>query len=437
MAASVSQAETYVQLLVRDLWGAQQTNLPAMNTTAATALAGYNGDEKADVYGFFNSRRKAMNDLLTGEGKRNLDRAILDWLHAAGPGYSGDTVDDAAWLYLREYLDDKGAFAGGSKDTKYTARGWTRGSVTHNGTPDMNIYRITTDRYAQAIASGWPQVIRYKNISAAADTSKIVRFWGGDRGRDLFDVQGSGRGPFDLTLFDDLNSNGLIKNVARTFSQADGTSLGASDVTNWTLSGTAAVNKTNLWGTGFGRGTGSPHGIKFTSIGAYMQQTLIQKPEPGTPYLFMVWVYPAAGFNAASGTCVVTWGSQSQTFTGLTDSQWNLLVVDRNSETFTEQWDTSASGANIVKVLCGVAADGLTIGPMQLVKCVRSPIDFMWYAGSNGITKATPLNVAINANGSITDTISAAGKHQHMIGLLYDTPEAYLPETTGGTTNAD
>lgn len=437
MPATVGQSETALQYAVDFVYDALVTNRVADNSNAVAVLTNYSGDEKQELLAAIEGQRKVSVDSITAHGRALVGRALLDWVHAAGVTAPFTSVNDDLFVTLRQYYDDVGTFAGGSVDKKVTGRGWTRGTPSV-GSYNWTISRITVDEYGQAIETGNPQVVRIVNRSLAADTRKVVVFTPGDAGRDIFDIQGPGGQTAEMTLFGPGASDGLLNTpffslASGVTSIAAGTpAAGTSGLPNWTVSGTWTNNTTNLLNL-----LGAPLtcGVKTSTANDYIQQIIPRAADRRRPYQLCLWVYPAAGFNAASGTVVVTWGSKSQTFSSLTDSQWNLLKVTADVNCYPEQWDSPASGANIVKVLVGVASVGLTIGMVQMVPMQK--VFGTWYAGTEGKTAAAPVSPVVNAVATVTDTWSIAGKIQHVLGVLWpDLQEAYLT-TTGTNTLAD
>jgi len=417
MPASVSQAEATFVDVCQAYHEKLVTDGPAANTDVAAILAAYNGDEDAEVARLQDAVRAGELAQLSGPLKQFLDRALLDWVHSSVIQFSGTSVTNELFVRLRQYLDDVGPFAGGSVDKDVTARGWTRGSPSLVSTPAMNIYRITVDEYGQAIETGKAQVMRLNVVTPAGQTPKIVRVDPGDAGRDGFDAQGPGGPSLDLQLFDYRTANGLLQNPTLAHGVTAAASLSASSVSGWTISGTVVA------GTQLFRGLTSS--VKMTADADYMEQTITARPKPRTPYLLMVWVYPEAGFT---GTVTLAWGSKSQAFNSLTASQWNLLVIDRDLDTFPEQWDAVGS-SNRVRITATTAHNDFTVGLVQMVECKRDPSN-CWLAGSNGITAASPADVAYGATGSITDSISESGQMQRVLEHAYpNLVEAYLPTT--------
>jgi hypothetical protein len=193
--------------------------------------------------------------------------------------------------------------------------------------------------------------------------------------------------------------------------------MSAASMSNWTCSGTI------VGGTQLFRGLTSS--VKLTADADYIEQTLVSRTKARTPYLLCLWVYPEA---ANSGTITVAWGGKSQAFTGLTASPWNLLVIDRDLDCFPEQWDAVGS-SNRIRVTATTASTDYTIGLVQMFEMKRDPSN-CWIGGVNGITAASPTDVALGATGSITDSISEAGQIQRVLEHAYpDLVDAYFCTT--------
>ena len=418
MAASAAQAEVTLLDAIEVVMDSLTTAFDTPITNIGSVESNYNGDY-AEIITAANAQHRAALMSSIQNYKLALIQALKEYGEASGVDIPFDAASREWFVRFREYLQDDGAYTGGSVDKDVTALGWTRGSEP--SLTGFKIYRLTVDEYGQDIETGYGQTILLKSITGPGQDVKEVQIEGQDKAIDLYDEHTNGKGSGEVNTLRSVDENNkgdsVITNPTLFSSVADAATITA--LSGWTLSGT------------WKNETGSPllrdqdNVIYSTTDGDYIEQNASSEMNPRIPHIPVVWVY-VDGINSGDGF-VVNWGGKSQAFTGIADATWTALVPDRDLDLFPTQFDDATNGKRIrVTVDNDNAAGTFYIGAVHWVPMSRW--DATWYGVFTDTTNPIAGSVA-----TIADSISFAGKIQECLRLMFyvlgGNEEAYLPTT--------
>lgn len=412
---TTAQAQTTFLNVVASAWDFLQTQGPAVITNINDFNSGFAGDRR----GAFDDKIQAVRGSLVTTFQNHqawLGEALFDLSRSASirSPYAAEPFGAQNMVFLREYYDDVGRFSGGSVDSKFPTRGWTRASAPSGQT--WKHYRLTVDEYGQGIETGAPQKVEVRCITGPGRKTKTLQFTGQNTGQDVFDRKGGGS-PFTLDLFDESNITSLLNNPFFDNSAADAATISNTSVSGWTLTGTWVQDKTNLFRTGLNQ-------VLKTSVASTATQRLtISEARRRTPHIFGVWVNKTVG--TFTGTVQIDWGSKSQSWADAAiGAEWQFLAIDMDKDLYPNNWDeTDASFLLTVTPTAGyLLVSGIVARPM-----VNNTLVGGWDEGVSGTADTTENEIA-----TYEDTLVAAGKANHVLAELNPgNRECYL--TTVGT----